>query len=109
MTDQELIAYIKLRGLGKDVATADRIEQLVKERDTLARVIDNNDPDPSLMAKIIMNSVANTCRAEEAEAKLAKAVEALRKIADFAEADVVKYIQGVDAIALDALAKLEGK
>ena len=40
--------------------------------------------------------------------KLEKAKKALRKIADFSEADVVKYIQGVDAIALDALAELEG-
>jgi hypothetical protein len=38
-----------------------------------------------------------------------EAMEALRKIADFSEADPVKYIQGVDAIALDTLAKLEGK
>lgn len=45
---------------------------------------------------------------DEAEAKLAKAVEALREIADFSEADPVKYIQGVDAIALDVLAELEG-
>lgn len=41
--------------------------------------------------------------------KLEKAKKALRKIADFSEADVVKYIQGVDAIALDALAELEGE
>lgn len=103
MTDQELIAYIKLRGLGKDVAAADRIEQLVKERDTLARVIDNNDPDPSLMAKIIMNSVANTCRAEEAEAKLAKAVEVLTIAKQFLGHTWVE--QHVNAM----LAKLEGK
>jgi hypothetical protein len=43
------------------------------------------------------------------EAKLTKAVEALRKISNFSEGDVVKYIQGVDAIALDVLAELEGK
>lgn len=41
--------------------------------------------------------------------KLEKAKKALRKIADFSETDVVKYIQGVDAIALDALAELEGE
>ena len=41
--------------------------------------------------------------------KLEKAKKALRKIADFSEADPVKYIQGVDAIALDALAELEGE
>ena len=40
-------------------------------------------------------------------AKLEKAKKALRKIADFSEADPVKYIQGADAIALDALAELE--
>ena len=31
MTDQELIAYLKLQGLDKDVAAADRIDELVKE------------------------------------------------------------------------------
>lgn len=41
--------------------------------------------------------------------KLEKAKKALRKIADFSEADPVKYIQGVDAIALDTLAELEGE
>ena len=41
--------------------------------------------------------------------KLEKAKRALRKIADFSEADPIKYIQGVDAIALDALAELEGE
>ena len=41
--------------------------------------------------------------------KLEKAKKALQKIADFSEADPVKYIQGVDAIALDALAELEGE
>ena len=40
--------------------------------------------------------------------RLKTAKKALRKIADFSEADPVKYIQGVDAIALDALAELEG-
>lgn len=46
---------------------------------------------------------------DELDAQLLVAKIALRKIADFSEADVVKYIQGVDAIALDALAKLEGR
>ena len=46
---------------------------------------------------------------DEIMPKLEKAKRALRKIADFAEADPVKYIQGVDAIALDALAELEGE
>ena len=31
MTDEELIAYLRLQGLDKDVAAADRIEALVKE------------------------------------------------------------------------------
>jgi len=35
MTDQELIAYLKRQGLDKDVAAAERIEELVKERDEL--------------------------------------------------------------------------
>ena len=42
-------------------------------------------------------------------AKLEKAKKALRKIADFSEVDPVKYIQSVDAIALDTLAELEGE
>lgn len=46
---------------------------------------------------------------DEIMPKLEKAKKALRKIADFSEADPVKYIQGVDAIALDALAELEGE
>jgi anion-transporting ArsA/GET3 family ATPase len=54
-------------------------------------------------------AIVNLKERLEAEAKLAKAMEALREIADFSEADPVKYIQGVDAIALDALAELEGK
>lgn len=33
MTDKELIAYLRLQGLDKDVAAADRIEELVKQRD----------------------------------------------------------------------------
>lgn len=33
MTDEELIAYLRLQGLDKDIAAADRIEALVKERD----------------------------------------------------------------------------
>lgn len=37
------------------------------------------------------------------EAKLKAATKALRQIADYAEGNVIKYIQGVDAIACDAL------
>jgi hypothetical protein len=48
-------------------------------------------------------------RIAKLEADLKKAKRALRKIADFSEADPVKYIQGVDAIALDTLAELEGE
>ena len=33
MTDEELIAHLRLQGLDKDIAAADRIEELVKERD----------------------------------------------------------------------------
>ena len=46
---------------------------------------------------------------DEIMPKLEKAKRALRKIADFSEADPIKYIQGVDAIALDTLAELEGE
>ena len=52
MTDEELIAYLRLQGLDKDIAAADRIEALIAERD-------------------------------DAEAKLAKAVEALEEISEY--------------------------
>lgn len=63
MTDQELIAYLKRQGLDKDVAAADRIEELVSGVKGLG------DAFAEMAVK-----------REAAEAKLAKAVEALRDI-----------------------------
>lgn len=66
MTDEELIAHLRLQGLDKDVAAANRIEQLVKELHT------------SRMASVIMDNTM-----AEAESKLAKAgVAALKTILD---------------------------
>ena len=71
---------------------ADRIEQLERQ------------------LAVAIGTVAESGRKRgEAEAKLAKALQALRDIAEFSEAGVGRYIQGVDAIALDALAELEAK
>lgn len=78
---------------------ADRIEQLKERNKELA-----------LQLLATSGQAADALdRAVVAEAKLTRVVEALRKIADFSKGDVVKYIQGVDAIALDVLAELEGK
>ena len=44
MTDEELIAYLRLQGLDKDIAAADRIEQLTAERDRL-RLYAGHDDD----------------------------------------------------------------
>lgn len=61
MTDEELIAHLRLQGLDKDVAAADRIEHLIEARNTMG------------------NLWANEKEAKHnAEAKLAKAVEALK-------------------------------
>ena len=78
-SDEELIAHLRLQGLDKDVAAADRIEQL------------------SAQLKMVLEREAETHRRHEAredttreaalreaealaEAKLANAVEALRQI-----------------------------
>ena len=39
MTDEELIAHLRLQGLDKDIAAADRIEELVKERDISSKAL----------------------------------------------------------------------
>lgn len=64
MTDEELIAHLRLQGLDKDIAAADRIEQLVMDRKF---ILNERDRTFALMLT----------RTETAEAKLAKAVEAL--------------------------------
>ena len=89
----------------REAALQARIEELVKERDDLGRKLATCEKYRDAYAEC---DRIGTQAVRDLEAKLAKAVEALRKIANFSEADVVKYIQGVDAIALDALAELEG-
>ena len=56
MADAELITYLRLQGLDKDIAAADRIEELEKELNI------------SRMASVVMDNTV-----EELEAKLAKA------------------------------------
>ena len=57
MTDEELIAHLRLQGLDKDIAAADRIEQLVKERDdwidTAFMYAQNSDFQRSKLAKAV--------------------------------------------------------
>ena len=64
MTDQELIEYLKLQGLDKDIAAADRIEELVKETELLTKEV-----------KLLEIGF------DAAQAKLARAIDALREIA----------------------------
>ena len=62
LTDEELIAHLRLQGLDKDVAAADRIEELVRDRKF---ILDERDRTFALMLT----------RTETAEASLAKAVK----------------------------------
>ena len=72
MTDEELIAQLREGKITQDIrytiedAAADRIEELVKERDGLLRVVTDNH--------------VALLRAEAAEAKLAKAVEFFQEV-----------------------------
>lgn len=73
MTDEELIAHLRLQGLDKDIAAADCIEQLVKENHQLATALSgcNIAWDQALHQR------------DEAKAKLAKAgIAAIEKILD---------------------------
>ena len=80
MTDAELIA--RLRALGRDFddwdTAADRIEALTAERDELAAAKWNKQHADTMNDIVLMGLArdAATARAEKAEAKLAKAVEA---------------------------------
>lgn len=90
MTDDELIAYLKLQGLPKDVAAADCIEELKKELDIsrMASVVMDNTVE-ELEAKLALmfferdEAWKRAAHSEkmwgEAEVKLAKVVEALRE------------------------------
>jgi len=41
MTDEELITYLRFQGLDKDIAAADRIEQLNKNCEALSQLVDS--------------------------------------------------------------------
>lgn len=75
MTDEELIKNLRVgpeivyRYVNVDHAAADHIEQLVKERDAMLRVVTDNH--------------VALQRAETAEAKLAKATDALQAFENF--------------------------
>jgi hypothetical protein len=95
MTDQELIAYLKLQGLDKDVAAADRIKELVKEQARLQVVCDQTLDER-----------------DEALAKLTKTVETLREIystsVDTTQLDL--HVRGwIEVYTRTTLAELEGK
>ena len=102
MSDEELIA--RLRELDTWVETADipdlaadRIEALTAERDDFA------DQISELLPSVNREAVEQRQRADAAEAKLAKAMEALGRIADDCEAD---YPPSHGAIKHDARATL---
>ena len=94
MTDAEMIKLLRNSPFTFNDIVADRIEQLVKERDAMLRVVTDNH--------------VALQRAEVAEAKLAKAVEALRNVVSAKGlTDPTEY--GYDAIkrARAALEELE--
>ena len=72
MTDEELIAHLRLQGLDKDIAAADRIEQLV---------IEANETHEEAMESIAMWGAALKGQ-RAAEAKLARAIETLQFYVD---------------------------
>jgi len=65
MTDEELIAHLRLQGLDKDIAAANRIEELVKQQEEFGT--DSFDRIMEL-----------SCKLTYTNAKLAKAVAALQ-------------------------------
>ena len=97
MGDQELIAYLKRQGLDKDVAAAERIEELVMERDEAVRSA----------GKAANTGIEYYQHAMHAEAKLTKAVEALRWIIDHRGECFIP--EPWDDMANAVLAELEGK
>jgi hypothetical protein len=85
MTDDELIAHLRLQGLDKDIAAADRIEELVNECDKHKIDADFFQSEVKLRNRIPATAepIADLLRKlEAAEAKLARAVEALRLVTD---------------------------
>lgn len=95
MTDQELIAYLKRQGLDKDVAAAARIEELEKRCSLYARA------DRLFVEEI-----------NDLEAKLTKAVEALRHTLDKPRSADQTYAALFSEVMWEirfVLAELEGK
>ena len=93
MTNEELIAYLKLQGLPKDVAAADRIEEL-----------------ESRNKELTLQLLATSGQAADALDKLTKAMAGLRKIADHKHFSLDQgWIQNTEArIASAVLAELGG-
>ncbi len=91
MTDEELIAYLRLQGLDKDIAAADRIEALVKQCEGLMQAAMNNG-----QALIL------------AEARAERLEVAMREIAKPYAADQSRLIHSDAQIASIARAALKG-
>jgi hypothetical protein len=114
--------YADSKGGGVEYVRADRIEELEAENKTLRSIVDHvmadTGDDPEIMAASRAEWAA---RVLEAEAKLAKAVEALKKIAepkvgpdfDWAEAEAEKWRAGwyriYGDIARTTIAELKGE
>ena len=81
MTNQELIAHLKLQGLDRDIAAADRIEELEARNKDLA-----------------LQLLAASGQAADALDKLTKAKEFLKTMADYNKYVIAPF-----------LAELEGK
>lgn len=85
MTDEELIAHLRLQGLDKDIAAADRIEQLVATNEGLkadvAGWISNAQAASGWASEAEYKLEDAEAKLAECEARLSKAVEALQKIA----------------------------
>lgn len=91
MTDAELIAYLRLQGLDKDIAAADRIEELEAKLKTSEEIGKAFEED-----------------AGQLRAKLAKAVEAAEKVISsywYASDGVITGIYDLET----ALARVKGE
>jgi len=97
MTD-DLVKRLR-GGLAIGEEAADRIEELEKACKEWADVSQSN----------YQRAKAAEAFSEQLEDMLTVAIVALKKIAACDEGNVVKYIQTVDALALDALDALKGK
>ena len=76
MTDEELIAHLRLQGLDKDIAAADRIEALVKVRreDALELLAAHGQAQDAYEAQLKAEA-----RAERLEAALRETTQILRQ------------------------------